>query len=441
MTAATLPPPALPTAPHRLPGLGHLPYLALDQVGFYTAQHRLGPVVRVYFGTMPVLLLSDPALIHRVLVTDADRFAKGRIFRKTKPFFGNGLATSEGEFHHRQRRLMSPAFHQSRFAAYTTTMRTEVERMTDGWWPGQRLDWRRAMYEVTPYILGRTLFDCALSGAASAEIHQSLPTVLRGAVTRSLYPLPWLPEVVNRPFDEAGRRLNTVIDRILDSYADGADRGDLLSMLLRARDPDTGEGMSPQQVRDELMTLLIAGTETAAVTLTWVYYELARQPAIAARLHAELDEVLAGRPVSYADLPRLTYLRCVVDETLRLHNPVPMSMRQALVDIQLGPAFVEAGGEVMYSPLALHRDPRHHPRPLLFDPDRWSRPPAPGTYLPFGDGRHRCIGKQFALTEMMVAIATISARWRLRPEPGYRMRPVDLVTHQPRSLPMIIESR
>ncbi|MCK2238689.1 MULTISPECIES: cytochrome P450 [unclassified Crossiella] len=432
----------LPVAPHRLPGLGHLPYLARDQVGFYSSLRDLGPVVRIYFGPMEALLLTDPALIHQVLVTEADKFAKGRIFRKTRPFFGNGVATSDGEFHLRQRRLMSPAFHQQRLAGYGEVMRAEVERMIKGWKPGQRIAWEQAMYAVTPHIIGKTLFGSDLGEEAAAEIHRSLPLVLRGAVTRSLNPLPWLPAALSRHYDEAGRRLNAIIDRIVSSHAhDDTDGGDLLSMLLNARHDDTGKGMSRQQARDEIMTLLVAGTETAAVTLSWLFLELSRHPAVESQLHTELDTVLAGQSITFADLPRLPYLRRVVDETLRLHNPVPMSMRAAQAEVQLGPALARPGTEVVYSPLALHRDPRYHPRPLVFDPDRWASPPAPGTYLPFGGGRHRCIGERFAIAEMMIATATIAAGWRVRSVPGYRVRSVAYTTHHPVSLPMILERR
>ncbi|MCO1576206.1 cytochrome P450 [Crossiella sp. SN42] len=432
----------LPVAPGRLPGLGHLPYLARDQIGFYSSVRELGPVVRIYLGPMEALLLTDPALIHQVLVTDADKFIKGRIFRKTRPFFGNGVATSDGEFHLRQRRLMSPAFHQRRLAGYGEVMRAEVQRMTARWVPGQRIAWEKAMYAVTPHIIAKTLFHSDLGEEAATEIHRSLPLMLRGAVTRSLNPLPWLPAVLSRRYDQAGRRLNAIIDRILASYAhDQTDRGDLLSMLLTARHEDTGEGMSRQQVRDEIMTLLVAGTETAAVTLSWLFHELSRHPAVEARLHTELDTALAGRPITFADLPNLPYLRQVIDETLRLHNPVPMSMRAAQTTLRLGPATTRPGTEIVYSPLALHRDPRHHPRPLHFDPDRWTTPPAPGTYLPFGGGRHRCVGERFAIAEMMIATATIASQWRLRPLPGYRVRSVAYATHHPVSLPMIIEKR
>lgn len=432
----------LPAAPRRLPILGHLPYLAWNQVRFYSSLRELGPVVRIYFGPMEALLLTDPELIHRVLVTEADKFAKGRIFRKTRPFFGNGVATSDGEFHLRQRRLMSPAFHQQRFAGYAAVMRAEVAKMVAGWRPGQRIAWEQAMYEVTPRIIGKTLFHSDLGDEAAAEIQRSLPLVLRGAVTRSLNPLPWLPSALSRPYDEAGQRLDSIIDRILSSYArDEADRGDLLSMLLAARDPDTGEGMSRRQVRDEIMTLLIAGTETAAVSLTWLFLELARHPGLEARLHRELDTELSGRPITFEDLPRLPFLRRVIDETLRLHNPVPMSMRAAQTEVQLGPALARPGTEVVFSPLALHRDPRYHPRPLEFDPDRWENPPAPTTYLPFGGGRHKCIGERFAIAELMVATATIAAGWRLRLVPGHRVRSVAYATHHPVSLPMILEPR
>jgi cyclooctat-9-en-7-ol 5-monooxygenase len=222
---------------------------------------------------------------------------------------------------------------------------------------------------------------------------------------------------------EANTRFRRVVDEVIRSYrSDDVDRGDLLSMVLAARDEETGRGMTDTQARDELQTLLLAGAETTASALGGLFHQVGRQPAVARRLHAELDEVLGGRPLGYDDIARLEYTRCVVDEALRLDLPVWMTMRRTTEEVSLGGTRLPAGAEILLSFPVVHRDPDVYPDPLSFDPDRWLRQRPrdlpPGAYLPFAAGNRKCIGDHFAWMELMVTVTVIGARWRLEPAPG-----------------------
>jgi len=236
------------------------------------------------------------------------------------------------------------------------------------------------------------------------------------------------------------------LEELIRTYqADPVDHGDLLSMLVRARDAETGAAMSATQVRDELVTMLVAGTETTGRLLSWLCYELGGNPEVEARLWDEIDTVLAGRPVTFDDLRELRYTQRLIKEVLRLHNPVWVSMRRTTVPVELGGVRIPANADLFYSPATLHRDPALYPEPLRLDPDRWL-PERAGSlpekgYIPFGNGRHKCLGDHFALTEAAIALTTICARWRLVPVPGHRLREVAWTTVHPKSLPMIAEPR
>lgn len=433
-----------PTAPGRLPLLGHALGLLRAPLTTLARARQLGEVVRLQLGPLPAYLVNSPELIQQILVRDSRRFDRGMLFDKASEVVGNGLVTSNGRLHRRQRRAMQPAFRRERLAGYTEVMCEQIHRLVDRWQPGQRLALERECVEMALTVVAKALFNSDAGDRAVTEIQRSLPAIVSGVLVQTVAPSWWgrLPTRGNRRFRQARQRLLTMVDDVIDPYrTDGVDHGDLLSALVAARHEDTGEPMSPEQLRDEVITVLLAGTETTAASLCWLLHELARHPEVTRRVHAEVDAVLAGQPVTPAHLPRLRYSRQVVSEVLRLHSPAWFILRRATQPVQLGPVTLAPGDEVVYSSTALHRDPAWFERPLEFDPDRWSPERAAElsrqAFLPFGAGPHKCIGDVFAQTELLVALATIGSRWRLEPVPGSRIRLRGRATLRPRTLPMV----
>lgn len=443
-----------PVVPGRLPLLGHALQLWRQPIAFLESLRDHGEVVRLDIGTWPVHVLTSPDHVHAVLVQQAQRFGRGRVFDRLRPMFGNGIVTTDGEFHRKQRRMIQPAFHRNHIAEYTEVMCRRgggYVRVVDG---GPRsLDGHRD----TPVraVLGRR--DDLLRGPgkpAVAEVHRSLPVVLEGMLLRAVMPksLDRLPIPLNRRFDTAAARLRQIIDQVIAQYGtagaggDGAaqeDRHDLLSLLLSSVDAETGATMSPEQVRDEAIAIMFSGTETSATTLAWIFHELGRHPEVEKRVHAEVHAVVGDRPVRPADLCELTYTNRVFQEALRLHSPL-LFTRRALVPVTLGGVSIPAGAEIAYSPYALHRDPALFPSPTTFDPDRWregAERPRDHRYVPFGAGAHKCIGDSFAVAEILTAVASVVSRWQLTPAPGVTVREVPAGIPQPSELPMIPVAR
>ncbi|GAA4438819.1 cytochrome P450 [Actinokineospora soli] len=425
-----------PVAPGRWPLLGHTPALLRRRYGFTDELARQADVVSLFLGPLQTYCVTAPELVHRVLVTDADAFEKGRMFDKFRDYVGNGLVLSAGAFHRRQRKLMHPAFERGRIAGYVPLMVRAATDLTATWTPGQVRRVDHDMQALATTIVGGALFGSGLGDAAIAEARRSIPEIIRYGMVRVVSPgfVEKLPLPANRRFDGAVARMRAIVGELVERRrAEDVDHGDLLSTLLLARD-ETGAGMADDQVHDEVVTLLSAGLETSALALTWLFCELGRHPEVEERVLAEVD-ALDG-PVTFDDLPRLPNLRRAIDETLRMY-PLWMVMRRATEDIELGGVRLRAGDEVVISPHALHHDPRWFPDPHRFDPDRWLTADVPkGGYIPFGAGVRRCIGAAFALTEITAVAATIAARWRLLPLPGHRVSVKYTSTAYPRSLPM-----
>jgi cytochrome P450 len=413
---------SVPVAPGRWPVLGHTPALLRRRFGFTEGLHAHGDLVRVYLGMLPMYFVTTPELTHRVLVADSASFGKGAMFDKFRPFVGNGLVNSGGAFHLRQRRLVQPAFHREPIARYAEQMEIAVSRLSDSWRAGEQREINEDMQALAVTIVGEALFGTELGRTAIEEARYSIPIVIRHGMVRALSPAFVGPLLVrgNRQFDRAVRRMRTVVGGLITDWrAAGTDHGDLLSMLLMARDED-GEPMTDQQAYDEVVTLLSAGIETSALALAWLFHEIARHPEVECRVHEEIDQVLSGRRVTADDVPKLTYVQQVINETLRMY-PIWILMRRTLRPVRLGGVGLPAGTEVTISPHALHHDPRHFPDPHRFDPDRWSPDRAAevprGAFIPFGAGNRMCVGTAFAQTEMAVTVATIASRWRLVPVP------------------------
>lgn len=449
---------SVPVAPGRWPLLGHTPAMLRHRFAFTSSLHRYGDVVKVYLGPMATYFVTSAELTYRVLATEGNSFEKGIMFDKFRPYLGNGLILSSGSFHLRQRRMIQPAFHRARMAWYTRTMARAATELTESWQDGEVRQIDEDMQGLAVTIVGETLFGTELGRRAINEARRSIPIVIKQGMIRALSPAFLAALPITRQFDEAVDRMRAVVlDIIADWRAGGsdahgsdiqADNSDLLSMLLLAHDESatggSGVGMTDQQVYDEVLTLLTAGVETTALALAWACHELARHPDVEERMHAEVDDVLGGRPVTADDIPRLTYTGQVVDEVLRMY-PIWILMRRATADVDLGAVRVPTGAEVTISPHAMHFDPRYHDDPHRFDPDRWlpdrARRLPRGAFVPFGAGNRQCLGNTFAHNEIVVTLATVVARWRLVPLPDKPVRVKFTSAAYPSELPMTVVPR
>lgn len=420
-----------------------LPYLQ-------QAVRDYGDVVYFRFGPQHVYFLNHPDHIKDVLVTHHQCFMKGRALQRSKRLLGEGLLTSEGDFHRRQRRLAQPAFHRTRIASYATVMTDYAARTAARWRDEETLDISQEMMRLTLAIVGKTLFDADVEqeadeiGAALTSVMELFDMLLM-PFSEFLEKLP-LPHV--RRFKRARERLDATIYRIIEERRRSQeDRGDLLSMLLSARDEEgDGAQMNNLQVRDEVMTLFLAGHETTANALTWTWYLLSEHLDVEAKLHAELDAVLGGRPPTFEDVPRLSYTEMVLAEAMRLYPPAWAIGRLALCDYEVGGYTIPPKSLVLLSQYVTQRDERFFPEPARFDPERWmpeakeSRPQF--SYFPFGGGPRRCIGEGFAWMEGILLISTLAQQWRLRLAPGHRVEPMPVITLRPKyGMQMMVEKR
>jgi cytochrome P450 len=409
-----------------------------DPLGFLpTLGREYGDIVTMRFYKFRVYYVNHPDYIEEVLVNQARKFIKGRILRANKGLFGNGLLTSEGDFWLRQRRLAQPAFHRARIAAYAETMVRLAERMLEGWRDGESRDVHAEMMRLTLQIVSKTLFDADVD-ADVQEVNRALEAIMEhNSDFRRLILTPsWLPTLRNIRAALATRRLNKIIYRIIGQRrAEGRNAGDLLSMLLHAQDED-GSRMTDRQLRDEVITLFLAGHETTALSLSWTWWLLAQHPQVEAKLHAELEATLGGRTPALEDLPKLRYLDHVVTESMRLYPPAWGMARLAIEDAEIGGYKIRKGSGVSLSQWVVHRDPRWYESPEEFQPERWEgdllkRLPR-FAYFPFGGGPRQCIGNTFALMETALILATIAQKFRLRLVPGHAVAPIASITLRPR---------
>ena len=428
--------------------------LRRDTLGTLTMLARdYGDVARIKVGPTHIVLVSHPDLIRSVLTTDARQYAKGRGLERTKRLLGTGLLTSEGDFHLRQRRLAQPAFHREQIACYAEMMWRRAERTRDRWHDGEEIDLSREMMQLTLEIAGATLFGADLA-AETEEIGAALTEafeLFRYATlpySELLDDIPFLP--MNRRFAANRARLDRTIHRIIAERRASGGRGsraDLLSMLLRARDTEgDGTAMTDLQLRDEVLTILLAAHETTANALAWTFYFLAQYPEVENRLAAEVDGVSADGPFTLDDTARLTYTRAVLAESMRLCPPAWTLGRKPLQDVAIGGYRVPRGSLVLMSQWVVHRDPRWWSQPQQFDPDRWTRSSEPErpklAYFPFGAGTRVCIGESFAWMEGVIVLALIARRWRLRLANGRAIAAFPLVTLRPRpAIRMTVQRR
>ena len=426
----------LPPGPKPRPILGYLAAFRRDPPAFLLENaRRYGSIVHFRLGPIPVYQLNHPDYVKEVLVTQQAKFHKSRMLQRAKILLGEGLLTSEHDLHLRQRRLVQPAFHRQRLAGYGETMIAFAARAQEEWRDGETIDVAEHMARLTLAIVAKTLFNADV-GPEAAEIGQALTAILdlfnMLVMPFSEY-LQKLPLPANRRFEKARQRLDATIYRIIhERRASGEDRGDLLSMLLLAQDEEDRGGMSDTQVRDEALTLFLAGHETTANALTWTWYLLSQNPEAEAKLHEELARVLNGRLPTIEDLSSLPYTSMVFAESLRLYPPAWGIGRTATVDCEVGGYRISPGAIVILSPYVMHRDPMYFSEPDRFLPERWTPEAAERrpkfAYFPFGGGARVCIGDRFAQMEGVLLLATIAQKWRLRLVPGHPVAYRALIT-------------
>ncbi|KNB50902.1 hypothetical protein AC230_20695 [Streptomyces caatingaensis] len=432
----------MPTAPGRLPLLGHALPLRRDPLGFLRSLQNAGKLVRIDIGALPVVFVACPDLIQAVTTRQARGFEKGRFHQLMRPMLGNGLGTADARTHRAHRRLIQPMFHNDRITAYCRIIGERARELAQSWTPGQLIAVEKEMRTFAVGTLTATLFPTGVAGnghRALAEAVGSGPARHHAMLMRAVTPafLDRLPSSPNRRFHATAKRLHRAVDDLITTarHNPPSDRTDLLSALLASPLTDT-------EVRDELVTLLFAGTETVASTLAWAFHEIARHPRVEERIVAELDAVLGTppSPVGSHQLPRLAYTRRVFEETLRLHS-ITLLMRRATEPVDLGGYALPPGTELAFSPYALHRDARLFPHPDRFDPDRPARALLPPGFIPFGAGNRKCVGDTYAVTESVITLATVLARWHLAPVAGHTPRPSPAGMPHPDHLPMTAHPR
>ena len=430
----------VPRGPKGHAFLGSLRDFSRDQLGFYARCARdYGDVVPVRLGPFPGLLIYHPDAIEEVLVARNRDFIKSRGVRLMRAFLGDGLFTAEGDLWLRQRRLMQPAFHRQRVAAYGETMAAYAARRAADWHEGVVLDVHEEMMAVTRAIVAKTLFDADVSEEARAigDASEIVMEYFGKRLGSLLALLPvWLPTPANLRVHRAIRRLDKVVYRMIaDRRRSPEDRGDLLSILLQAQDADDGSRMTDRQVRDEVMTLFLAGHETTAVALSWTWYLLAQYPEVDARLADELRATLGGRSPAVADLPALRYTEMIVMESMRLYPPAYGIGREAARPTEVAGHPVPAGGVVIMPTWVVHRDARWFDEPEAFRPERWAhdalRPLPRFAYFPFGAGPRQCIGNTFATMEATLILAVLAQCFRLALMPAQRVTPTPYITLRP----------
>ena len=432
-----------PPAPRGLPVLGVLPNFMRDPLACLMDATQYGPVVSLGANTYSV---NDPALIKHILQDNHRNYDNRQTptLMKLRPLLGRGLVLNEGESWLQQRRLMQPAFHRKRLAALGAMMADEAAALVQRWQThageGSPVGISREMTQVTMRIILKAMFSTDIEGdfdAMSQAIQVALAQISKRVLSLVSVPESW-PTPGNRAFDAAVRTLDGFVYRIIEERRrSGKQMDDLLGMLLEARDEETGEGMSDTQLRDEVMTLFLAGHETTANLLTWAWYLIGTHLEVEQRLHAELDAVLGGRLPTVADLPALPYARMIVDETLRLYPIAWLVSRQPNEDDDVGGYRIPAGATVLVSPYVLQHHPAYWENPEQFDPQRFAPESSSNrprfAYFPFGGGPRQCIGNSFAQMEAHLIIATIAQAYRLRLLPGEQVELKAAITLTPRN--------
>ncbi len=471
---------AVAIAPGRLPLIGHGHQLTRRPLEFMDSLRDQGSVVKILIGPTAAYVVTDPAVTRRVLVTEADAFAKGgKIIDALRLFFGDGLATiADGDLHLKHRRLMQPMFNKAHIATRGDVMISHVRAATEAWTEGVARDTYEDMNDLTLSTFLVALFGSGLPDHVEEEFQTLMPAIMRGTIRQTILPgwVTKLPLPANRAHELRVTRLRALIDQAIDHHraqlaaqpdtsaepptgcpahkggsADGptrsatgsASEGGLFSTLLTADDPETGP-LSRQQLQDEAITLLTGAIETTGTTLAWTLYEISRNAEIERRLHDELDAVCGDRLLRQEDLSSLPYLRRVLKEAMRMYGPAWLVTRTTTRPVILDGHHIPEGADIVYSPYVHQHDPEVYADPAAFNPDRWEPERAKSinrtSFLAFGDGRRKCIGEEFAWAELLIVLATVVQRWRLALTSA-PPRPQAIVTVKPDKLSMTPQLR
>ena len=430
----------LPPGPKTKIPLGHLLSFRRDSIGFLKKiASEYGDVVHFKFGPIRIVLLNHPDYVKEVLTTQHRNFVKGRPLEMAKELLGEGLLTSEGDFHKRQSRLIQPAFHRSMIESYVPALTKCVSNLVNGWKENMKVDVKEEMTNMSISIAGKTLFGSDTEQEAM-EINHALDTAtsLFGRI-----PLPFSEFLLKLPlpgtlrFKKAKARLDKTIYRMIDERRQNkGENGDLLSLLLRSQDEDHDGGMNDQQVRDEAMTLFLTAFDTTSTAITWTWYLLSQNPEAEAELHEELDRVLNGRLPTVHDIAQLKYTRMVLGESMRLYPPSYVIPRQALESFPIDKYIIPRDSIILLSPYLIHHDPRFHPDPEKFNPRAWDEHSrslnSKYEYFPFSRGPRSCIGEPFAWMQGILVLATIAQSWRMKLVPDHRVELLPLINLRPK---------
>lgn len=425
-----------PPGPKQKPLWGDLWDFRRDPIKFLTKLRTYGEIVYFKLGTQDVYLLNEPDYVKEIFVTQAKNVHKGRGLQRSKKLLGEGLLTSEDEVHKRQRRLVQPAFHRQRIANYAKVMVDYAAQTRDNWKANTTISIHEEMMKLTLSVVAKTLFDADVEKEAK-ELGDAMNVFVNSF---DMITLPFIELIEKIPFpriralNQSRDLLNKTIYRIINERRiEKKDHGDLLSMLLIAQDEEgDGKGMTDLQVRDEAMTLFIAGHETTANSLTWTWYLLSQHPEIEKKVWQEIDDVLAGRLPSAEDYPKLKYLEMVLSESMRLYPPAWLVGRRVIKECQVGGYTLPVNAIVFQCQYLMHHDERYFPDPFKFDPERWTpsekekRPRY--SYFPFGGGPRQCIGEPFAWMEGVLMLATIAQKWQLTLPQDYKVEMQPLIT-------------
>lgn len=439
---------SIPLARGHLPFLGHgLPFLR-NPLGFVSSLANEGKLARIRVGPLTVVVVCDPELTRHVLIDDRTFDRGGPLYDRSREVAGDGLGTCTYSRHRRQRRLCQPTFREDRFAGYANVMTSSIEDVMKYWSDGQVVDLSSEMSKLTVRVAVRTMFSTSLPEKLIQQVADDFSVIAEGMFRRMVMPpmINRLPTPGNRRYYQAKDRLRTIgAQMIAERRASSGDQGDLLSSLLSARDPDSeGEGsaMTDAELADQIFTFFLAGAETTASSLAWALHLIGRAPTVEDAVHAEVDSTLTGRTASFNDLPNLPVVGRVLTETLRMYPAGWFLTRVVSTDTELDGVALPANTTVAVSPHIIHRREDIYERADEFVPDRWSgTKPNRTTYIPFGAGARKCIGDQFALTEAGLALATITARWRLVALTDRPISPSLKHLPAPRDLKMRVSSR
>jgi len=432
--------------PHFL--IGNMPLASRDPLSIFLGWRKeFGDIFYYRAAWLHVYFLNHPDLIEAVLVRNSQNVLKDRVVRKSRWFFGQGLLTSEGDFWLRQRRLSQPAFHRERIASYANIMTGYAEQLVANWENDEIRDIHQEMMRLTLRIVIRALFNT--ESGEIGTISTAMNVLMRSSTGIRLL-LPPIARYLPTPgmvlFRRSVRQLDETVYRIIATRrSNETGSGDLLSMLMQVRDED-GSRMTDKQLRDEVMTFLLAGHETTALALSWTWHLLGQHPKVEQQLHAELDRVLEGRAPAVSDLPMLTYAERVIKESMRLYPPAWSLARTVIKEFEIGGYRIPAGANVVMSQWIMQRDPRYFSDPDKFDPDRWllerSQKLPRFAYFPFGGGARQCIGGSFAMMEAVLLLATIAQRFQFKAAPGHPVTAIPSFTLRPKhGIRMILQKR